>query len=117
MSDFELTDDGIQALVSSAIVGVLLIVIKTIPTYGVLLAFLSGLALIIIGMFNLWGVWKDNSESPIIGILFVSFGIVFEFGTVTDIATVLPYCLVIDAVIFVVSALVTFGNRLLDMFR
>jgi hypothetical protein len=103
----ELTELGIEALISSAIIGALLLAISSISTYGSLIAGFFGLALLIVGVISIWSLWEDHSNIPMLGVIFVLFGLIFEFGALTDITAVLPACILIDAAIFFVCGIVT----------
>lgn len=107
MADFELTDYGIEALISVPLSGVAIVVPATVPNYGTLLAFLFGLGLMTSSALALSGIWSERSERPLFWAIMLMFGIVFEFGAVTDIVAILPYCVLIDAFVLVASVIVT----------
>lgn len=101
-----MTDYAIDSLVSGIVCLVVIAILSVVPTYGMLLAFLFGLALIILGVIRLVGIWGERSERPLFWFVLLVFGAVFEFGSVTDIASVLPFCLIIDVIVLAISLLV-----------
>lgn len=106
MTDFELTDYGIESLLSGVVCLVAGLILSSVPNYGAVLAFAFGLVMIISSGLKLVGIWVERSERPLFWIVLLAFGLAFELGSVTDIASLLPYCLIIDAAVIVLSIVV-----------
>lgn len=52
--------------------------------------------MLVSGVIGLNKTWEEHVDVPILGVIFVLFGIVFEFGAATDVANVLPYYVDVD---------------------
>jgi len=104
MSELKLTENGIEALISSAVGGACILALLSFTQYGQLLAFLFGTILLFFGLYSIYLSVDDHSENIVFKGIIIMFGLIFEFGALTDIVNILPIAIVIDVSIIVVSS-------------
>ena len=71
MSDGELTEPGVEAIISTLNnYGVGILIVSSVHPYGNLLAAIIGLVLLIVGGITGLEVWEEYSKYPVLGISF-----------------------------------------------
>ncbi|QLH75392.1 MAG: hypothetical protein HPY73_08065 [Methanomassiliicoccales archaeon] len=99
--EFELTEWGVNAIILTVITGAVLAILSQFNSdgdpSGERVASIIQIAMLIIGLITIYAQ-VSNECNPLIGFYMIFFGGVFEFGSVTDMASILPYAILIDVV-------------------
>lgn len=102
----ELTEYGMDALKTAVLSTMLAAILSSIPVYGTTIVAIFGLLLIAAGVIHLINIFRNETQPRLLWILFLIFGVAFEFGSINNIATVLPYAVYVDIALLVGSAIV-----------